>query len=336
LGVRIIGLAGLLSTVCCASVQVDDFDQFDSIPMNRVVPFPSELELEDRAFQILLLPVVSESLDATSFGEPWNWVLEELKVMAEEAGASVVPYASAPMPESMNPSSIRLPDVDYLLAIRFDTYSEASSWKPPFQFLWESTDQVAFQPGTCTNRADIEFHIDLIEEGREADVLETFSLRHSIESKSKNVDQTCELVPGQRSALFEAAIMQSLSCLRTPLDRRLAPRGHVVAHRFAKDLDQHLYRISLGSGQGIEVGEAVEVRREQHAAKPSGEFLRKERVIATGVVTDRIEREAAWVAIDPARSEDEILAGDVVRPVLREGLLLSLSAPDCREILEIR
>ena len=44
----------------------------------------------------------------------------------------------------------------------------------------------------------------------------------------------------------------------------------------------------------------------------------------------------AWVAIDPSRATDEILEGDVVRPIENESLLASLSGPNCGSILEVR
>jgi hypothetical protein len=131
-------------------------------------------------------------------------------------------------------------------------------------------------------------------------------------------------------------MLESLGCLRSPIDRLLAPRGHVVAHRNSPESDQDLYQISLGRRQGLEFGEAVEILREQHAARPSGEAWRSERVIARGVVTDQIDDESAWVALDGSRTQDVILEGDVIKPVLSEGLLLSLSGPDCSEILEVR
>ncbi|NNL66709.1 MAG: hypothetical protein HKP30_10730 [Myxococcales bacterium] len=59
-------------------------------------------------------------------------------------------------------------------------------------------------------------------------------------------------------------------------------------------------------------------------------------MIATGEVTDQVQAQLSWIAVDPAKATDTILDGDVVRPVFSEGLLSSLSGPDCDEILEAR
>jgi hypothetical protein len=320
----------------CASPQVNDLENFELIAMSRVVPYPAMVELKERAFDVVLTLRDSEALDETVLEDPWRWAREELEGMVEDAGATVVPLSSTRHSRSTKRQAKPVIGIDYVLAVRFDTYIATSSWKPPYRFLWESTDEVAFQPGTCLNRVDVDYRVDVIEEDSDGSIVETFLLRHSAEMKSKDANQACDSDPELPDALFETTMRESISCLRSPIDRLLAPRGHVTAHRYASDLDQHLFQISLGSRQGIERGEAVEVRREQHASRPTGEAWRTERVIARGVVTDRIEEEAAWVAIDPARADEEILAGDVVRPVLREGLILSLSGPDCKKILEIR
>jgi hypothetical protein len=86
----------------------------------------------------------------------------------------------------------------------------------------------------------------------------------------------------------------------------------------------------------METGNKVDIRREQHASTPTGRAWRTERVIASGVMTDQIAEQHAWVAVDLTKVSEEVLEGDVVRPILREGLLSSLSGPDCSKILEQR
>ena len=178
--------------------------------------------------------------------------------------------------------------------------------------------------------------MQLIEIGRNDRVAQTYALEHRAERETSHPDESCPFSPAATSMLFEQAMDEALSCLRLPLGRLLAPRGHVTAHRKARESDRHLYRVSLGSAQGLETGAGIEVRRVQHSSTPSGEAARSERVIAEGVVTDRLEAQQAWVALDPAEATEEILDGDVVRPVLYEGLLSSLSGPSCSRILEER
>ena len=59
-------------------------------------------------------------------------------------------------------------------------------------------------------------------------------------------------------------------------------------------------------------------------------------MIAVGEVTDQVRPQMAWIAVDPSKATESLLDGDVVRPIFEEGLLSSLSGPDCEDILTER
>jgi hypothetical protein len=216
------------------------------------------------------------------------------------------------------------------------TYQYSSSWKKPFKFVWETPEDVAAKPGTCTHTVEVAFDVEVVALGAREATLKTFALEHKIEQKNKDLDAACTISPVTLSVLYETVIDESVSCLPFPLGGLLAPRGHISSHRKAPEADRHIYQISLGSVQGISPGDRVEVRREQRSMSPGGEQLRSERVIATGQVTDKVMSQMSWVAVDPSKATTEILEGDVVRPVESEGLLASLSGPNCGSMLEVR
>jgi len=327
----------LLVFVGCLSTQVSNLDGFDQISMNRVVPFPSDEELRKRAFEIVLIDRESPAIDDFPLRDPRRGLRRKLRELATRSGAIVVKRAGAGFggldEDSMDES---VASADYVLSSRFETYQDGALWEPPFKFVWQTPEEVAGREGTCVHRAEVELEIEVIEAGAENRLRETYSLKHQAEQKTKDLDESCPMQQIDRESLFDTAMDEALSCLRVPLERLLAPRGHVMAHRVARDDDRHLYQISLGRAQGMEVGAKIDIRREQHASTPTGKAWRTERVISSGVVTDQIAEQHAWAAVDPAKASEEILKGDVVRPVLSEGLLSSLSGPDCAKILEQR
>lgn len=70
-----------------------------------------------------------------------------------------------------------------------------------------------------------------------------------------------------------------------------------VATRFSNDqysAERHIYRMSLGSVQGIKPGNHIEVRREQRSTSPGGQEIREERVIAKGIVTNHVSAGPSW------------------------------------------
>jgi len=330
--------AAISGLIGCASNQVSDLDAFRSVEMNRVVPYPSEEELRERAFEIIFVDLEPATSADSAPRDRRIWLRRKLIEMTGNAGAIVVVNEESNFTESGVGGAVRGSTnadnhVDYIVGVGLVTYKDTATWQPPFRFLWQTPEEVADREGTCVHRAEVEFDIEVVEAFGHQSLFARHSLSHFAESKIKAFDKSCPIPQAALDVLFDGVMTDSLSCLRAPIDRMFAPRGHVMAHIMAPETDRHLFRISLGSAQGIELGHQIEIRREQHASTPKGEARRTERVIATGIVTEHIREQDSWAAIDPTRATEGILEGDVVRPVLKEGLLSSLSGPNCGKIL---
>jgi hypothetical protein len=344
----VVGLSLALVGLGCASSRVSDLGAYERVPMNRVVPYPSKQERRHRVDEVVVLDRPSMGSEEDSIEAARAQVRRRLETIAVDAGAVV---RFLPTPDEMRVGSdaraeeleaaaaaaqVLEEGVDLALVPHFSVYRALSEWTPPYQFLWQSDEEVAEKPGTCIHTVEIELAVEVVRVGNGGGIERSFVLRHSDERELEELDRSCPIPPAALNVLFENTLSDALGCLDRPLGSLLLPRGHVTGHRWARDVDRHIYRISLGSAQGIEPGETVEVRREQRSLRPDGEETRSERVIATGIVTDLVKSEVAWVGIDPSGTTDEILEGDVVRPVQRQGLLSSLSGPDCGRILEER
>ena len=347
-GILIVGL--LFFAQGCVSSRVSDLDAYQEIPMNRVVPYPSRDELRNRAFDVVLVDRVSEGIDEETLRSARREVRRTLERIATNAGASVLEDSGSDSDgyrsgRGVGANGTELeqsgPAADFALATRFERFAYSSSWEKPFKFLWQSEEDVAQKPGTCTHRVEVALEIQLIRlgdptKGTPDRIERTFGLSHFVEQENKDLDPACSIAPVTLGVLFETALDEALSCLDLPLGQLLSPRGHVVAHRKAPEADRHIYRITLGAAQGIEPGDVVEIRREQRSISPEGVETRTERVLTLGRVSDQVAAQASWVAIDPTKATDEILKGDVVRPMESESLLSSLSGPNCSAILEER
>jgi hypothetical protein len=336
---------GVVAATGCATSHVSDLDAYEVIPMSRVVPYPSPEELRKRAFEIVIVDRPSVGIDEKTLEAPHAQVRRALERIAAQSGATIIDRSLQEPSwtpsegilsglEGLDADAVR--GADYALADRFSTYGYSATWRKPFKFLWQSEEDVAGKPGTCDHRVEVGLDVQVIDIGKNDHVEKTFALEHSGEQSNEDLDPACTIAPVTLSVLYETALDQALSCLALPLGAMLAPRGHVTEHRKAPEAERHIYRISLGSDQGIEHEDTVEIRREQRSTTPDGQETRSERVIALGRVTDQVTANASWVAVDPAKATTEILAGDVVRPYESEGLLDSLSGPDCGAILEAR
>ncbi|MFK7897711.1 MAG: hypothetical protein AB8G23_17885 [Myxococcota bacterium] len=344
-------IAALFFALClvlsagCASRPVRDLDAYDDVAMSRVVPYPEAEEMRKRAYEIVVVDREAIGIDEVILEKPRAKVRRALEGIASESGAAVIDRSlqsvrgirdEGVLSELEGNDAEHLSGADYALATRFSTYRYVGNWKPPFKFLWQSREDVASKPGTCTHRVEIEIDVQVVEIGRNGRVSRTYALEHGVEESNPDLDEACTLAPVTLDVMFEKALDEALSCLEMPLGTLLSPRGHITAHRQKRDGEGDIFRISIGAVHGVAPGDPIEIRREQRSMSPLGEEARLERVIAKGVVTDQVQGQRSWVAVDLSKAAEEILDGDVARPVLSEGLLSSLSGPKCGEILRER
>ena len=343
---ELIGVVAVMGMIGgCANGRVSNIEAYDEIAMNKVVPYPDAADLRKRAYELIVLDRPVVGIDASTLVKPRAQARRALERVAAEAGAAVIDRSLSQLGElrtegvfgelegrETEDSTV----ADFTLITRFSKYQYSSEWKKPFRLLWQSDTDVAGRLGTCIHRAEVEVDIQLSEVGSNDKNTKTYALEHSSQQKNKDLDPACTIAPVTLGVLFEKALDEALSCLSIPLGSKLLPRGHLTGHRKAPGTERHIYRVSLGSSQGIKPGNHIEVRREQRSMSPDGEEVREERVIAKGVVTDHVRAQQSWVALDPTKATDILLKGDVVRPFLSNGLLASLSGPDCDSILAER
>lgn len=321
----------------CLSPRVNDLKEFETIAMNRVVPYPDAGELQERTVQLTVEHRPSPpELDEEQLREARAWVRLAVENLALEQGARIEadPWEDPDaVGSTFGERKLSGPERAFTVSTWFSTYRYSVIWKRPFKFLWQTEAEVAGKPGSCVHRADLALELRVEGPSEAERGSRTFALEHSAQEAVSGLDPDCPYSESARSALFEKAMDEALGCLRDPLAPLFAPRGHVTAHIRAPDSGRHLFRISLGEVQGVQVGQTFEIRREQRSATPEGILTRTERLIAVGVVSDQIDEQSSWIAVDPSEASEPILSGDVVRPKQEQGLLASLSGPPCRRIL---
>lgn len=336
LGAVAMGWAG------CAKPRVSDLDAYQVVPMNRVVPYPADAEREKRVNEVAVIDRPSEDVDEQTLRKPRSQVRMGLEKIAASHGAAVIdrskPGFDAVRVDRADSGfdgieTVLVPSGDYAISTRFTTYQHQATWSKPNKMPWDSEAELAKKPGTCAHTAAVDFDVQLVQKAWEDAVRHTFLVHHSAKQEAKDLDQACTIAPVSLETLFETAIDEALSCLDLPLGTRVSPRGHVIAHRVAREGEGHIYQVSLGAEQGIDAKEPVEIRRVDLSQDAEGKEIRNERVIATGVATDQIRAQDSWIAVNMDDVTTEILEGDVVRRVFSKGLINDLSGPNCKKIV---
>lgn len=340
-GGMVAGAALALALSGCAKPAVSDLDAYQVVPMDRVVPYPSEAELGKRVFEVVVVDRPADGLDEQMLVKPRSQVRVGLEKIAASYGAAVADRSKPgdgvrtdrPLSEFHGVDAAVVPGRDFTISTRFTTYRHEAVWIKPMKLPWQSEADLAEKPGTCTHTAEVAFDVLLVEKGWEDTIRQTYLLSHKAIQQNKDLDQACTIAPVNVETLFETAIAEALGCLELPLGNRVSPRGHVLAHRKAREGESHIYRISLGADQGIDAGEPVEFRRVEVSKAPDGNEQRNERVIATGPATDQISAQDSWIAVAVDDVKSPILEGDVVRRYFQNDLITNLSGPNCKLIL---
>ncbi|MBY0400119.1 hypothetical protein K2X89_07475 [Myxococcota bacterium] len=329
----------------CAKPTASDLDAYQVVEMSKAVPYPSEEERAKRVYEVSVVDRPAEALDEQALRKPRAQVRVGLEKIAASFGAAVIERSKPGFdgvrtdgPSSAFPGieAEVVPSGDYAISTRFTTHRHAASWSKPSKLPWESAEDVAKKPGTCTHTAEVAFDVELVQKGWQDAVKRTFIVNHEATQENKDLDEACTIAPVTVETLFETAISEALSCLELPLGTRVSPRGHVLAHRKAKDGSSHIYQVSLGTEQGVDPEEPLDFRRVDVAQQPDGSELRTERVIASGVATQQITGQDTWVAVHADDLTTPVLEGDVVKRVFSKSLIKKLNGPDCKKILAER
>lgn len=331
-----LGLSG------CAKPVVSDLDAYQVVPLDRAVPYPSAAELGKRVFEVVVIDRPSQGLDEQTLRKPRAQVRVALEKIAASYGAAVVDRSSPGFDgvRTDQPSTAFdgieaeiVSSGDFAVSARFTNYHHQATWSKPVKLPWQSEEDLAKKPGTCTHVATVALDIQVVETGWEEAVRRTYLLTHEAKQENKDLDQACTISPVNVDTLFETAIAEAMDCLELPLGNRVSPRGHVLAHRKAREGESRIYQVSLGADQGVDAGEPLEIRRVELSQSSDGIETANERVIATGVATDLITGEDSWIGVNPDDVKTPILEGDVVRRYFQKDLISNLTGPSCKKIL---
>jgi hypothetical protein len=96
------------------------------------------------------------------------------------------------------------------------------------------------------------------------------------------------------------------------LQNAFSKRGYILEKRIYDK--KSIFKISLGSADGIGQGDKFEVSGQYESENPiTNEVETETRIIASGVVSDRVDPKSSFVIIDDPKKSELIRLGDMVR-----------------------
>ncbi len=104
----------------------------------------------------------------------------------------------------------------------------------------------------------------------------------------------------------------AINSIAIDLKNSFAKKGYILEKRVYKN--NAIFKISLGSLDGIKQGDKFEVIGQYETENPiTQESEVERRIITTGVITDKIDPKTCWVKIDDKNQENAIRLGDSVK-----------------------
>ena len=109
------------------------------------------------------------------------------------------------------------------------------------------------------------------------------------------------------------------------LKNALAKKGYILEKRILGK--KSIFKISLGSDDGLKQGDKFEIVGQYETQNPITEESEVERrIIANGVISDKIDPKTSWVIIDNSENENAIRLGDTVKMKYQRGFFDKLSS----------
>lgn len=112
--------------------------------------------------------------------------------------------------------------------------------------------------------------------------------------------------------LVRRAGEDAISNVIVDIKNSLAQKGYILEKRVFDD--KTIFKISLGSDNGVVHGDKVELSGQYESENPiTGKVEIERRVIGAATVADRIDPKSSWIVIDDKKNINQIRLGDVVK-----------------------
>jgi len=144
-----------------------------------------------------------------------------------------------------------------------------------------------------------------------------------VESTRSNTRETrtsyCDFPAAEQESLLREAAVSSVEKSRDVLQNYFAPHGYVLERRDSKS--KSVFKVTLGSRQGAAPkGDVVFVQKTASNNPLTGEKSVEEYEVATGVVSDQLGPQFAWIVVDDKEAADKIRLGDTVKLAFKIGM----------------
>ena len=317
--------------ISCAPT-IKNFDRYEKNFISKTQFMPDENSLSGKPPKIAVfdfdegeIEVAKQAMLGKSIAKNIESIISKFR-LAEviDRSASSKLQQEIALSEMNKTGSYKGPKIaDYAISGNISNATFSNKYRSGSTFIDPKTRQVVSIPPSFLYRSEVAGNIKIYELPS-LTVIETIEISGD-ESRTENVQQDGGVSFGgiqiggkqeqgiQRDdGLVRNAGKDAVEDAESMLRNNLSKRGFVLEKRNFKD--NSIFKISIGSEDGIGHGDKFEVISQYETENPiTGKAEIERRIIATGKVTNLIDPKSSWIIIDNKDQESKIRLGDIIK-----------------------
>jgi hypothetical protein len=322
----------LLTFAASCATKIKDFDKYQKQFLNKTEFMPSKESLENKPPKIVVFELEENENSVATQAQLGNSIANNVEnVLAQnrlaelvDRKASVKLQKEIALLEMNKTGSYKGPKLaDFAISGTISNAGFASKYSSGSTFINPKTGQMVSIPPKFSYSSDVAGNLKIYE-------LPALTVVEAIEfsgkkSRSENVQQNGGLnlggiqIGGEQAkgidrddSLVRKAGEDAIDNIKTEIKNAFAKKGYILEKRV---LDKKtIFKISLGSLDGIKQDDKFEITGQYEIENPiTNQNEIERRVIASGVIADKIEPKTSWVIIDDATKINAIRLGDAVK-----------------------
>jgi hypothetical protein len=335
---KYLALAAIVSSIYSCAPVIKNFDSYQKQFMSKTQFMPNEEQLAGKTPSIVVFEFdenENPSAKQASLGKTVANGVEN--ILTKNRLAKLVDRTVASKLEreiktaEMNKSgSYKGPQIaDYAISGAISNAGFSSEYKAGGTTFDQQTQQMVSTPPSFVYKAEVSGNLKIYELPSMA-VVDNFEFSGSA-SRKENAQQSGGFafgalkIGGQEAkgierddALVRKAGQFAVDSVELDVKNILAKRGFILEKRTFED--KVIFKISLGSADGIKHGDKLEISGQYESQNPITQKNEVEkRIIAKGIVADIIQPKFSWIVLEDIKKASEIRLGDSVQIKYKKG-----------------
>lgn len=319
----------LFLTSCAPTIKDFASYQKDLLPRSNFVP--SAEELKNNVNKVVVFNLEENNKTAIDAGLGKSIADNVENVLGSDKLAQIIDRSAATklkqeiaLAETMKTGSYKGPQIaDYAISGSISNAGFTKKYQAPSSYYNQQTQSFVNIPARFNYQANVDGNIKIYELPS-MKVMQNFNFSGFV-SRSENVQQSGGFAFGSLSVggesargaerddgLVRSAGRDAIENIAVDIKNFFGKKGYILEKRIYKG--KAIFRINLGSNDGIKQGDRLEIVTKYESQNPITEEIEVESmVIGQALVSDQIHANSAWIIVKNKDEASKIRLGDQIK-----------------------